>query len=248
MEPTADFRPLQGKGGQKGYVQRVGQKMLIKAFGLIPGKTYTLYRENREEGKAPADRNGSLSLSCVKDGFFFLCLEKPILWEQGEAGYFHALSLLPKKPAAPAVAPPAEPPIQQKEPILEPEEVLPPTVSAALPDKAPVPLPTPALRTPSAAPSVQALPEILWPKELAHVRSAIHSGTPFAPFALPGFRCMKCPSTVTHIPYLVMGYRVGESRIASLLYAVPGNSMHPPAHLPGYRYREGYWYHIQKIS
>lgn len=230
---------MQGRGKESGHIRTLGNAAHITCRGLMPHLLCTLYCRGKPVSSLKTDLSGGLSLSCPRDGFFFLCDENQrlLLWEGEEAGYFRALSLLPKKqppPETPAIAPPpTEPDI---------------SAAASPPSEQEISGFSPAPPPHASAPLAASLPALIWPRGLQPQRDLWEKGRPFLPFPLPGFRCRKCPSPTPSIPFVVLGCAAKGSRIASILYAVPGSPIHPPAHLPGYLFRDGYWYHIQHVK
>lgn len=253
MHEHYGYRLMHGKGRESGLVRCAEGTFFVQCRFLFPGNTYTLYRNSTKEAEKAADANGCLSFSCENDGFFFLCGEKetPILWEETEnnTGAFLARQLLQKSKPLP-------PPEEKKAPPAPPTS----PASCEAPSAAPFPidkateasLPPPkehyALRTPSSAPMAAVLPTLFWPPSLQNLPAVFARSTPFMPFPLPGFRCIRLPAPAPGIPYYVIGYKTQKSRVASLLYALPGRPERPPAQLPGSRWKKGYWYTIRKVK
>ncbi|MBQ4639811.1 MAG: hypothetical protein IJB69_04740 [Clostridia bacterium] len=240
MNPSFSFRFMQGRGKESGHIRTLGNAVHITCRGLMPHLLCTLYCLGKPVSSLKTDLSGGLSLSCPHDGFFFLCDENQrlLLWEGEEAGYFRALSLLPKKqPPTPQETRSPEPP-----PEVVTSAAAPP--SAELENSEFIPAPPPHASAPPAA----SLPALSWPSGMQQLADEMAKGAPFVPFALPGFRCRKCSSASPAVPFTVLGYQTKGSRITALFFAVPGNPLRPPVPLPGYRFREGYWYHIQRIG
>lgn len=281
MQEAFSFRALCGKGSCMGYIRGEAGETQIYCQGLRPGSVYRLYCDGHPEHAHPAAPNGTLSLSCHRNGFFFLCHETDglQLWEEGEDktdGYFRALSLLPKKKkAAPekanlppepslelslkssAAMLPKEPefplppkPLSEKAPVL-PRDLLSEN-SAALPQNEPEeplpPEPSFSLRKTSQTPMAYALPALFWPPSIRHLQPSFSQGTPYRPFALPGFRCVKLPSPSPALPYILMGYQTKNSQVSALLHAVPGHPLIPPRGFEGCTHQNGHFLRILQVK
>lgn len=191
-------------------------------------------------------------------------------------GYCHALHLLSKRtpPPAPSSSVPgkaavllpdvsqnAPPPAEEPSPQPQAENA-PPAEKAApryrlhpgkyrlAPPKSPAPSPGPpfALRPAASTPPAFSLPVLAWPEGLVHIRSAISGGLPFSDLGHPGFRCRKLPCPHPAFPYCVVGYQTKESRLAALLYALPGHPMMPPRGFGDCVYQQGHWLRIQSLG
>lgn len=105
----------------------------------------------------------------------------------------------------------------------------------------------PVLQPRTHGPSVFTLPSLRWPPALVHLQAAFHSGIPCRPFSASGFRCIKVPSKDPAIPYGIIGYKAKNSRVCTLLHAVPGHPLLPPRGFEGMPCREGHFIRIQQL-
>ena len=117
-----------------------------------------------------------------------------------------------------------------------------------IPHAAMHPAAAPLLRTPSTGPMACALPVLPWPDSLMHIQSALRCGQPFSNLGHPGFRCVKLPSPNPAFPYCVVGYQTRASRIAALLYALPGHPMMPPRGFADCRFQQNHWLRVQTLK
>ena len=231
------YRLMKSTGKENGHIRYADGVYRIQCRGLLPAETYALYSGTFKAQTKAADSNGLLSLSCSRDGFFFLCNQAnvPILWEENTDGsglfrarqYLHKLSP-PEKESAVRFLPKPPKPVPEKETVLPKETYI--------------------LRPPSAAPVATSLPTLHWPEHLKKLQSALASGKPFHPFPLPGFRCVRLSGPSPAIPFYVTGYKTENSHVTQLLYALPGHPLKPPAALPGCQWKSGWWYTLQNVK
>lgn len=239
---------LRGRDGAQGYLRGRGMETELCARGLIPLERYALYAGDQLISEEAADGQGALTVVWQGGKDMFLSRGAAvILWpeEEGDIAYYHALESLKKARAreADSIASADAPPVltDAAEDVLLKETV------------AEDPAFVYSLRSSGTGEMAWALPALIWPEEIGHLRSLFETRLPFAPLNAPGWRFISLPSPGQGVPFCAAGIRITGCGIAGAAYAVPGSPLRPPLSLSGYAYEpgrngQGYWVLRKKLK
>ena len=227
------YRLLRGKNGASGYVRDTADGREAAAEGLPAGAEAALYALEEQAarllGRERADENGRAVWRRCGGGRLFIAAEgKVALWEAGERPeeeYLRCCHAL-RRLNAPAPSGETEKPPERR-------EERPPSLPA---EREPA-----VLRAASDAPPVNGLRELAWPRGTEEIRAYFDALPPITHFYAPGWRFVRAPSPLPGTAYCAVGRYARDGRVQRLAYALPGTPYRPPAELPGYRYRQGYW-------
>lgn len=239
---------LRGRQGAAGFVRETAGARRVTALGLTPGADTALWRLDEEKAcpcnRGTADQAGKWEAETAAAGTLFVTAAgRVLLWEEGESAeetYLRCCNTLKKATEKRPV--PQTPPVTEKAASV-PDP--PPVISLEEP---PADEPETVLRVPKNTPPVDGLPALLWPRGTEEIRPFFEMLPPFAPFYAPGWRFVRAPSPLPGTAYCALGRYIRNGRVERIAYALPGSPYRPPAELPGYRYRQGYWVLEQPIA
>ena len=224
---------LRGRQGAAGFVREEAGTRHVTVLGLMPGAETALWHLDGGVAcpcaRGTADQAGKWDAETAAPGTLFVTAAgRVLLWEEGESAEETYLRCCQKLKKA------TEPRIVQKA-AQEKEK------TASVPEPPHQDEPETVLRAPSETPPVDGLPALIWPRGTEVIRPFFEMLPPFAPFYAPGWRFVRAPSPLPGTAYCALGRYVRNGWVERIAYALPGSPYRPPAELPGYRYRQGYW-------